>query len=407
MPQYLFVARDREGHTRRGTRAASSEAALVGELRSGGLLTLEIAPAASAADERIARPGPFSPSRWFSPRAIDIEVGLQQIAYMLRSGLPLLQALSTCAAQSERSAITRVWREISLVIQQGGSFSQGLAAQKCFPKLVVTMVAVGERTGELDLVLDRSSKVMERRRMLKASLLTALTYPSIVVVLTTAVVAYMMVGLIPKLKVFLAGFGRRLPPITQLLVDISTFMQAWFVPAAIVFVTTVVALCVLWRWPPGRVVIDRVLLSVPLIGRILRLAATASFARNMGLLISSGVRLTEALSVVEPVIGNAWIARRVSRVRQRVLQGAGFAEPLAASRAFGPMLSNMVAVGEASGTLDEVLENVAEFHDLRLQALIRRLSAILEPFIVIVLGAIVGFIYLAFFVAIYSIVGGR
>ncbi|MFN0244976.1 MAG: type II secretion system F family protein [Planctomycetota bacterium] len=405
MAQYAFVARDRDGRTRTGTRESASEATLLGELRAGGLLPLSIRAPASARDGRRLRPSVLE--RLFPPRPVDVEVGLQQIAYMLRSGLSLLQSLEIAAAQSSRRSMARTWSSVADQIQSGGNFHDGLARERCIPHLVVTLAAVGERTGDLDASLDRAATAMERRRELRTNLATALAYPAIVVVLTVSVVTFMMSSLVPKLSRFLTAFGRRLPPITQLLVDISAFVERWLVVGLVMLACASVALVLLWLWPPGRLVIDRTLLRVPLVGRALRLAATTAFARNMSALLTSGVRLTEALQVVEPVLPNRHIARQVGLARQRVVQGAGFAEPLAASGAFSPMLAHMVAVGESSGTLDEVLEHMAEFHDSRLQALIRRFGTLIEPVIVIVLGTIVGFVYLAFFVAIYAIAGGR
>jgi type IV pilus assembly protein PilC len=407
MPVYAWQARDTGGRTQRGTREARDEPTLVAELRALGMLPLRVEPRTDARASVQDDAGPSWIEHLAPPRSSEVELGLQQIATMLRSGLPLLQTLEICADQCPRRSMARVWRGVAAEIRAGGGLSEAFARRRCIPPLVVTLTAVGERTGELDLVLTRSAALMQRRRELRASVVTALAYPALVVVLTIAVVVYLMVGLIPKLSTFLSGFGRRLPPITQLLVDVSNAVSAWFVPGMIALVGLVLALAVVWRWPPGRLALERLLLRLPVVGRILHLAATTAFARNLSLMLSSGVRLTDALQVVEPVIGNRWLGRKVAGVRREVVQGAGFAAPLAATRAFPPMLNQMAMVGEASGTLDDVLEHVAEHHDQRLQTLIRRLGAVIEPVLVVVLGGIVGFIYLAFFVAVYSIVGGR
>jgi len=406
MPVYEFRAKSGAGVLEAGTREAASEAALVGELRGRGLFPLEVRPAA-AAGVAGGLGAPSLAERLLPPRSLDVELSLRQIAFMLRSGLPLLGALRTCARQSERPSMGRVWGRVAERIQEGASFQEALSEHRCFPRLALTMVGVGEETGVLDEVLVRASVTLERRRELQASVLTALTYPSIVVVLAVGVVAYIMVSLIPKLRVFLSGFGRKLPPLTQLLVDISTAVHAHAIEGAIALAIGVGAVAAVHAWPPGRLVIDRALLRIPIVGRILRIAATASFARTLGTLLQSGVLLTESLRTAEPLHANRHVAGVVAQARERVLEGSPIAEPLAQGGAFLPLLSSMVAVGEASGTLDDVLLEVATFHEQRLEAVIRRLSVILEPIVIIVVGGIVGFVYMAFFMAIYAIAGGR
>ena len=406
MPEFAYVARDVDGRTRRGTREAATESSLLERLRADGLFALEVRPEAASASGRAASAGGWF-SRWLAPRPIDVELGLRQLATMQRSGLPLLSSLHLCASQSERRSMARVWTAVAERIQAGESLSRALAEHRVFPRIVVTLADLGERTGEIDLVLRRSAQALERWRELKRSVLTALAYPSIVIVLAVATVAYMLVALLPKLSKFLAAFGRRLPPLTQFLVDLSAFVQAWFLPGLVAAALLVAAFVLVRSTVRGRIAIDGAALRLPLVGPILHLSSTATFARNLAVLVSSGVRLTESLEVVQTMLANRWIARHVAGVRERVVSGAGFAEPLAESQAFPPMVGSMVAVGEASGSLGDVLGEVADYHEDRLAARIRRLAAVLEPVIVVVLGGIVGFVYLAFFLAIYAIAGGR
>jgi type IV pilus assembly protein PilC len=402
MPAFTFVARDAAGRTETGTQDAESEAVLLSALKSRGLLAMQVKRSADAPAES----GAGLLSKVLRPRSIDVEVGLQQLAFMLRSGLPLVDALRTCALQATRGSMAAVWRSVSDRIKSGGTLSGAMSEHRCFPRLAVTMVGVGEETGVLDTVLTRASQAMERRRALETNVRTALAYPFIVLLMSFAVVAYMMLGLIPELQKFLAGFNRRLPASTQLLVDISKFVQIWWLHGLIGFAFLLVAGALVYSVPTLRLVIDRALLSLPIFGNVARLAATALFSRSLGTLLASGVRLTEGLRVVEPLHRNRYVAQRVAAARERVLQGAPVAEPLSEGRAFLPMLGSMVAVGESAGTLDEVLNEVAVFHETRLEAVIRRLSALMEPAIIVVVGGVVGFVYVSFFMAIYSIAGG-
>ncbi|MCA8960868.1 MAG: type II secretion system F family protein [Planctomycetes bacterium] len=405
MTRYSFIAREPGGRTERGTTESRSVEAVVDELRGRGWVTLEVIPLDTG--DRPSRRGREAPRRMFAraPRSVDVELSLQQIACMLRSELTLLSALRTCSTQSSSRSMRRVWSDVAAHIQEGGALSSGLAEHRCFSRMVVTMVAVGEETGEIESVLDRAASSMERRRHLRTGVLTALFYPILVILMAVGVVSYMMLGVIPRLQTFLASSGRQLPPITQSLLDVSNFVRAHALHGAIACAAGGVALAALYSWPPARARVDRAVLALPIVGAVVRLSATAMFARSISVLLASGVRLTEALRVVERLFRNVTITRGIARSRARVLQGGVLSEPLAECTGFYPMLASMAAVGESAGTLDEVLEQVAVFHESRLEALIRRLSVIVEPVITIVLGGIVGFVYLAFFMAIYSITG--
>jgi type II secretory pathway component PulF len=253
----------------------------------------------------------------------------------------------------------------------------------------------------------RAAEAMERRRLLATSVKTALTYPAIVVMLSVCAVAFMLVGLIPKLRSFLAAFGRKLPPMTQALLDVSEFVETRWPLCLAVAVVAAGAAFAFYRWPVGRVAVDRGLFRVPVVGHVLRLSSTSTFARTLSTLLASGVRLTDALRVAEPLHGNRFVAARIGAASERVRQGSALAEPLGEGAAFTPMLTTMVAVGEASGSLDEVLDQVATFHEARVEAVIRRLSALLEPLLILFVGGIVAFVYLACFMAIYAIAGNQ
>lgn len=403
MTRFTYVARSRDGRTLQGSREAGSEAMVLDHLRASGLLVIAIKPARLA--ESVRRD--LGLWRLLRPRPVDIEVELRQVATMLRSGLPLLSALRTCAAQSERRSLAEVWRAVSRGVQSGSSFSTALLAHPCFPPIVTSLAAVGERTGHLDVSLERAADAMELRRQRRTAIVTALAYPAIVLVIACATTAYMTIVLIPRLAAFLKSLGRKLPATTQFLLDVSSFIGAHAIEIGVILAVVAAALALIWFSRARGRLIDPIILRIPLIAKITRLSATATFAHNLSLLLASGVRVTDGLEVVAPLLPNERLRVAVGRARERVMQGSGLAEALAEEGGvFGTMLTNMVSVGETSGTLDGVLVEVAEFHDKRLQALIARLGTIIEPLIVILIGGIVGFVYLAFFMAIYSVAGG-
>jgi type IV pilus assembly protein PilC len=405
MPSFAYVARDSAGRPQRGTSEAASPGALVSSLRERGWLVLEVRPA--QADGAAFEWWMLNPLQWLPPRSVDIELGLQQIAVMLKSGITLLAALKTVSEQSRRRTLGRIWEDVARRIQEGASLADSLALHRCFPHLVVQLVRVGEQTGSLELVINRGADAMERRRLLRTSLLTAMTYPSIVLLAAFGVSAFMVFGVIPKLQTFLSTLGRRLPPTTQLLLDISSALQTYFWQVAGGMVVVLIALVAVYLWPPGRLVIDHLLLRIPVIGRLLRLSATVLFARALGALVQSGITLVEGLRTVEQLFRNRYISATVAAARNAVLRGGTLADQLAGRDAFMPMLAPMVAVGETAGTLDDILDDVARFHENQLQSAIRQFSAIIEPVVIVVVGSIVGFVYISFFLALFAAAGGR
>jgi type IV pilus assembly protein PilC len=298
-----------------------------------------------------------------------------------------------------------VWEEISQRVQSGSSFADAMSEYSCFNRLVVQLIRVGEQTGNLEQVVVRAAGILEKRRALRGSMITALAYPMIVFFAAIGVSAFMVFGVIPKLQVFLTSLGRKLPWMTQLLVDIATWCQTYLVYMIVGAIAFAGAATAIYLWPPGRYACDRIALRVPVLGSIFRLSATATFSRSLGILIRSGITLLESLRTVEGLHHNRFLQSRVAASREEVLHGGNLAEPLSATNAFMPMLGAMVAVGESTGTLDDVLDEVATFHESQLALAIRRFSLIIEPLIIVIVGGIVGFVYISFFVALFSAAG--
>lgn len=405
MPLYTYTARNPAGRPQRGIQEAPSAPALVSLLRGRGWLVMDVRAAdtnSRSLRDWLALLNPFS---WLPPRSAHVELALQQITIMLRGGLTLLASLKTVAEYARHQGLRRIWTEVADKIQRGSSLADAMAEYRCFSHMVVQLVRVGEQTGTLEQVLTRAAAALERRRLLRTQLLTVLFYPTIVFFAAIGVAAFMIIYLIPKLKVFLSAMGRKLPPMTQRLLDISDFTQAYGIYFVIGFLALTAVFIGLYLWPTGRLWIDRIALRTPLFGFMLRLTATVQFAHGLSVLLNSGITLVEGLRTVEQLHGNRWAAARVAEARSSVLRGGNLTEPLAAPGVYMPMLSRMVAVAESAGTLDEVLMEVARFHESQLQGTIRLFSAIIEPVIVVVVGSIVGFVYISFFMALFAAAG--
>jgi len=403
MTLYRYSARDPGGSGVSGVERAASVEALAAELRSRGFLVLEAGPAGPG--ETGDQNGPIRRGVW-PPRAIDVEWGFQQLATMLRGGLGLLEALRTVADQARRPSVARLWRGVAERIEQGSSLAGALVAQgKVFSPHVVQLARVGEATGELDAALSLAAAQLERSRHLRFTVLNALAYPATVMALAGGVAGFLVMAVIPKIQRYLGGRGRSLPAMTQSLLDVSAALQRHLPLIAVAVVASAVALWAVRRWPAGRLASDRWLLRFPVVGSILRTAGTASVARALGSQLSSGVPLLEALDTAARLPSNTALGARLTAARDVVLRGGSLAAGLSGGREFMPMLPRMLAVGESAGTLSQVLDEVARFHESQLLAAVRRLSALIEPAVILIVGGIVGFVYIAFFLALFSLAG--
>jgi type IV pilus assembly protein PilC len=215
----------------------------------------------------------------------------------------------------------------------------------------------------------------------------------------------MLISVIPKLQKFIASRGHSLPTITQALLDGTAWLHSYGPVLLIVVMSVLAALWLTYRSGPGRLLLDRAALRVPVVGGLLRLAGTSAISHGLGLLLGSSITLLDALAVSQTLVGNRAMRRRIEDARQAVLEGRSCAEALRAGREFLPMLPQMVAVGEATGHLDRVFNEIASFHEKQLAASIRRFSALVEPVTILLVGSIVGFVYLAFFLALFSVGG--
>jgi type II secretory pathway component PulF len=438
---FTYVARDAAGRLNRGALAADSPLGLKAALAARGLQLVSLQPAsrsgtaptdrlptrstpahrpshspsprssAGAAHPRASAPahglphGLANPLGWLPVRQRDIEFTFRQMAVMLRTGLDLLSILGTLSQQSPSPAMTRVMLSLRAAVESGESLASAMHRQRCFPPMSVQLVRVGENTGSLADVLEQASEHMSQRRTAIAEVRMALAYPLVVGVAAVGIAVYLIFAVIPELKKFLNALGRKLPAMTQSLVDLAVWCQAHGPTLLLACVALVSAGCLLMLWPPGRLVIDRCLLRVPVVGSIVRLAGTATFASSLAIMVRNGVHLVEALRIAVQLQNNRWLARSLSDANQSVLRGESLARSLPVRGGFLPMLTSMVAIAERTGKLDDTLDEVARFCAADLRTRIKRMSLLVEPVIIIVAGGIVGYVYMAFFMALMSAAG--
>ncbi|GAB4255623.1 MAG: GspF family T2SS innner membrane protein variant ExeF [Methylomicrobium sp.] len=404
MPNFSYTARDRSGQQRTDVIESPSREAAIMALRRQGLLPLKIVEIKTKSNDDASFS--LNPLDYRSIRASDIEHEFHQIAVMLRSGISLLDALNLTARHS-RIGARKTWQLLARRIQQGSSFYEALAEHKIFSEFTVQLIRVGEQTGYLSTVMDHAADEMKASRKLRSKILKALRYPFFTLLMAIGIVIFMLTSLVPQIKKLLEIMGGEMPPITQALIDTSDWVLVNGPFMLIIALSVVAVFLVLYNVKPTRWWIDRIALRMPVIGYVLRLSGTVLFARAMGLLLRSGVVIVEALETMEKLHVNKYLASKVALARERVMQGSSLTEPLDVGFGYMPLLLQMVRVGESSGTLDEILVEMTEYHDELLQQRIDTLSGMIAPFMTIFVGGVVGFVYAAFLLAMFSAAGGR
>lgn len=403
MPLFTYTARDRTGQQSVDVIESATREAAILELRSQGLLPLKIS---ALKDDDGVRNFSWNLMDYRSINSNDIEHEFHQIAVMLRSGISLLDALEMTVKHS-RIGARKTWERLSKRIQQGSSFTDALSEHKVFSTFTIQLIRVGEQTGHLNTVMDQAAIEMKATRKVQKKVITALRYPVFTLLLAIGVIIFMMTTIIPEIKKLLEVMGGTMPPVTQALIDISDWFLLNGIWIGLFFVIFFVVFLLFYNWPPSRWWIDRVSLSVPVFGMVFRLSGTVLFSRAMGLLLRSGVVIVDALETMEKLHVNKYLASRVEYARKRVIQGSSLAEPLETRLGYLPLLLQMVRVGESSGTLDEILIEMTEYHDELLGQAIDRLTGLIAPMMTIFVGGVIGFVYAAFLLAMLSAAGGK
>ncbi len=400
MPQFTYTARDRHGQPRSGSLPAASARELVSALRSRDWLVLSVNP---ATESRWMGGSPWDPRFWWPIRSLDVEVALQQMAVMLRSGVTLVNAVATAADNAGPPRMRGILIRVGQRLESGMSLSDAMAAFKIFSPLILQLTRVGEATGRLEYALSQGAAALERRRTLTTQVVTALSYPAITFLAAIGVTIFMMVSALPKLTVFLRLIGRKLPPSTERLIALSDFVQQNGVQVFTVIALVIIGLLASYLYPPLRIHFDTWILRIPVLGKVFRVGGTALFARTLGVQIRGGVTVVQSLQTIEKLSSNLRLRWIVENARGRVFQGSDLSDPLRVTPGFTPLLARMVAVGESSGNLADVLDEVARFHEGQLATLIKQITVLIEPLVILVLGVMVGYVYISFFLAIYGV----
>lgn len=398
MPRFVYRAKDSSLQVIQGAIQAESEPAAISRLSSQGIFPISISEVGSAASTR----SPRIVRHRVSPRALAYTT--RQLADLLGGGLPLFGALTLLAKQTEHVALARVIDSLAASVRDGRAFSEALAQHPgVFPPLYRSMVHAGEVGGGLEQSLARLAELGENEAEMRARVLSASAYPVFVLCVAVAMTIFLMAYVIPKLSLVFIESGQRLPLPTRFLLGVSHLVTRWWW-AMLVGLSMAGLMFQQWYASlPGRAAIDRLIVTLPGVGSLVRKLDTARFARTLGAMIGQGVPVLQALEVVAQHISNTVLRRAVGQIQEAVREGSSIAAALSASGQFPVFVSNMVAVGEESGTIDTALLKVAGTYEREVDRAIRTLTTILEPVLLVGVGGVVMFIVLAMLLPIFQI----
>ncbi|MDI7266494.1 MAG: type II secretion system inner membrane protein GspF [Myxococcota bacterium] len=390
MPLFEYRGVAASGRTVKGARDWDGPESAKAALRREGIVPTEIreasAPGAAAGGDGAAA---TTPRHSFRQRArpADVSLATRQLATLSRAGIPLVEALSAVIEQTPRMELGRALVEVRNRVNEGESLADSMRRHgRIFPDYYANMVHAGEQSGTLDMVLDRLADFYETQGRLRGKVQAALTYPIIMSILGTVIVGILMVVVVPKVAGIFRDFGKQLPWYTDALIAVSSLVVDWWWAMAVVLLVSILGFRAWRRSRSGRAAWDRIVLRLPVAGDLAMKIAIARFARTLGTLLRSGVPVLKAMDITRGVMGNVELERIVGEARTAVQEGESIAVTLKRSGRFDPIVTHMIAVGERSGQLEEMLFSVAGSYESQIDSRLAALTSLLEPILIVVMG---------------------
>jgi general secretion pathway protein F len=419
MPVYAYKGFDARGKPTSGVKDADSPKNLRASLKRDGIYVTEAKETSKAAAKASRARGPSAKAQaqtlgemievvlrliinpmslraWLRERAnvrAQVTVLTRQLGTLLKAGVPLAESLGALVDQVDRDNLKRVLAEVKTKVNEGSSLADAMGEHpRVFPELYVNMVRAGEASGTLEVILFRLAEFMETQNKLRGKVISALFYPVAMIFVGGGIMALLMVSVVPKVTAIFEDTGRALPWNTQLLVWLSNFVANywWTIPPAIIG-----GWVAFQRWkatPKGRYTYDKILLRLWLVGPLARQLAVTRFAKTLATLLGAGIPLLRALDIVKAIVGNSVLTKVIEEARESIKEGESIAAPLKRSGEFPSIVTHMIAVGERSGQLETMLDNVASSYELELDLKLTRLTSMLEPLMILVMGGSVAFI---------------
>ncbi len=420
MPKFSYVAMDSRGKETKGTLDVANQNEAIGRLKEMGYFPTKVvqvdaskdkgASKAKAAGGKKKGGGNLNlkiPGLSGKVKMKVLTIFTRQLATLVDAGLPLLRGLRVLERQERNLTLKEIIGKIGQSIEGGSTFSEGLAQHpKTFNKLYVNMVKAGELGGVLEVVLARLAEFQEKAMKIKGKVVAAMFYPVAVLIVAVAILIILMVFVVPKFELIFKDMlpGQPLPAFTRFVLGISNVIKDHFIATAVVIIILAIAFVFWKRTKGGRYVVDKVKLRMPVLGPVFSKVAISRFARTLGTLVSSGVPILQALTIVKETSGNVVVGEAVSAVHESVKEGETITAPLEASTVFPPMVISMVDVGEQTGALPEMLMKIADNYDDEVDNAVAAMTSLLEPIMIVFLAVIVGGIVIAMFLPLIQLI---
>jgi type IV pilus assembly protein PilC len=400
MAKYSWEARSRTGAQQKGVMEANTKALVEAQLKKFGFSSITIKEEGKGFNFKIPGMGGKK------VETKDIVIFTRQFATMIDSGLPLVQCLDILSSQQENKTFKEVLLKVKENVESGSTFADSLGRHpKVFDQLYVNLVAAGEVGGILDTILNRLAAYIEKSMKLKKQIKGAMVYPATIMSIAVVVVGVILIFVIPTFAKMFEEFGGELPAPTKIVIALSNFIVKYLIVMIALFFAFVSGFKKYYATKNGRYQVDRLALKAPIVGPLIRKVSVAKFTRTLGTMISSGVPIMDGLDIVAKTAGNKIVEEAIYKVRQAISEGKTIAEPLAACGVFPPMVVQMIAVGEATGAMDAMLNKIADFYDDEVDSAVSAMTAMMEPMLMVFLGTTVGGLVVAMYLPIFKIAG--
>jgi type IV pilus assembly protein PilC len=401
--KFTYLARDASGREVKGNIEAETEAEATGRLRQQQLSIVKLDQAGGGKGFNVTL---FAGSVARKCNTSELCLFTRQLATMIGAGIPLLESFEILAEQTldQNKGFGMGLQECADFVRGGTEISEAMTKfPRIFPEIYINMVKAGEASGQLDIILNRLAEFLEASESLKREIKSAMTYPIISLVLIFGITGYLLVGVVPKFKDMFTALKGELPAITQYVLAVSNWLTNNVLTVIVIMIATFIGYKLAMRTYQGQKIRDTIWLKLPVFGPLFQKVAISRFARTFGTLLSSGVPLLGALEIVAATAGNRVIEETLKETRETVRKGESITTHLQTSWVFPPMVVKMIGIGEKSGALETLLAKISDFYDEQVHATVKALTSLIEPFMLMIMGAVVGIIVLAIFYPILQL----